>query len=236
MLYLIGLGLNEKSISQEGLEAIKKCKRIYFENYTVDFPYSVKVLEKNIKKKVIPAGRDFVESDKLIKEAKKENICLLIYGSPLTATTHITLIQEAKKNKIKYELIYNASIFDAIAETGLQIYKFGKITSMPKWSNNFKPTSFMEIVKQNNVIDAHSLILVDIGLESKDAMEELEISAKEHDIKLDKLIICSRLGTKDSKISYKNSENIKNLNVKKPYCIIIPSRLHFVEQEILEKF
>ncbi len=236
MLYIIGLGLNEKSISQEGLKIIKKCKKIYFENYTVDFPYSVKILEKNIKKKIILAGRDFVESEKLIKEAKKENIVLLIYGSPLTATTHITLIQEAKKNKVKYEIVYNASVFDAIAETGLQIYKFGKITSMPKWTKSFKPTSFMEIVKQNNIIDAHSLILVDIGLESKDAMRELEISAKEHEIKLDKMIICSRLGTKDSKIFYKNLENIKNLNVKKPYCIIIPSRLHFVEQEVLEKF
>lgn len=252
MLYLIGLGLNEKSISQQGLEAIKKCKKIYFESYTVDFPYSIKILEKNIKKKIILAGRDFVESDKLIKEAKRvhfvpshssqkrqmkeNNIALLVYGSPLTATTHITLIEEAKKNKVKCEIIYNASIFDAIAETGLQIYKFGKITSMPKWSNSFKPTSFMEIVEQNKLIDAHSLILIDIGLEFKEAVEELEISAKEHEIKLDKIIICSRLGTKDSKMFYKNLENIKNLNVKKPYCVIIPSRLHFVEQEVLEKF
>ncbi|MEK6913205.1 MAG: diphthine synthase [Nanoarchaeota archaeon] len=236
MLYIIGLGLNEKSISQEGLIAIKKCKKIYFENYTVDFPYSEKEIEKVIKKKLIPAGRDLVESDKLIKEAKKENISLLVYGSPLTATTHITLIQEAKKNKVKCEIIYNSSVFDAIAETGLQIYKFGKITSMAKWTKSFKPTSFMEIVKQNQVIDAHSLILVDIGLEFKEAIKELEISSKEHDIKLEKIIICSRLGTKDSKIFYKTLENIKNLNVKRPYCIIIPSRLHFVEQEVLEKF
>ena len=38
MLYLIGLGLNEKSISLEGLEAVKKCKKVYLEGYTVDFP------------------------------------------------------------------------------------------------------------------------------------------------------------------------------------------------------
>ncbi len=233
MLYLIGLGLNEKGISQEGLEAIKKCKKIYLENYTVNFPYSQKVLEKNLKKKIILAGRDFVESDKLIKEAKKENIALLIYGSPLTATTHITLIQEAKKNKVKTEIVYNASIFDAITETGLQIYKFGKIASMPKWQKNFTPTSFMEIVKKNLEIDAHSLILIDISLELNEAIEELEKSAEEYKLKFDKIIICSRLGTKDKKIVYDKVENLKNKEIKKPYCIIIPSKLHFVEQEVL---
>jgi diphthine methyl ester synthase len=235
MLYIIGLGLNERSTSQSGLDAIKKCKKVYFENYTVDFPYSEKELEKNIKKKIIPADRGVVESDKLIKEAKKENVCLLVYGSPLTATTHISLIQEAKKNKIKCEIVYNGSVLDAVAETGLQIYKFGKITSMPKWSNSFKPTSFMEIVKQNQKIDAHSLILIDIGLDLKNAIEELEISAKEHSIMIGKIVLCSRLGTKDSKIIYKNAENIKNLNAKKPYCLIIPSKLHFLEEEVLKQ-
>ena len=32
MLYLIGLGLNERSISHEGLEAIEKCKRVYLDD------------------------------------------------------------------------------------------------------------------------------------------------------------------------------------------------------------
>jgi diphthine synthase len=236
MLYIIGLGLNEKGISLQGLEAIKKCKKIYLDNYTVNFPYSEKILEKNIKKKIISANREVIESDKLIKEAKKENVALLVYGSPLTATTHITLIQEAEKNKIKYEIIYNASIFDAIAETGLQIYKFGKITSMPKWQKNFNPKSFMEVVKQNLEIDSHSLILIDIGLELRNAIEELEESAKEYNLKLDKIAICSRLGTKDRKIIYDKIENLKDKEIKKPYCIIIPSKLHFVEKEVLEKF
>jgi diphthine synthase len=236
MLYLIGLGLNEKSISLQGLEAIKKCKRIYLDNYTVNFPYSEKILEKNIKKKIISANRDVIESDRLIKESKKENVALLIYGSPLTATTHITLIQEAETNKIKYEIIYNASVFDAIAETGLQIYKFGKITSMPKWQKNFYPKSFMEVVKQNLEIDSHSLILIDIGLDLKDAIIELEESAKEYNLKLDKIVICSRLGTKDKKIIYDFPENLKDKEIKKPYCMIIPSKLHFMEKEVLEKF
>jgi len=234
MLYLIGLGLNEKGISQEGLEAIKKCKKIYLESYTVDFPYSKEKLEKIIKKKVIAAERDFVESDNPIKEAKKEDVALLIYGSPLTATTHISLIQEAGKNKVKYKIIYNASVLDAAAETGLQLYKFGKIASMPKWSKSYKPTSFIEIIKDNQQINAHSLILIDIGLELKDAIDQL-LEVSKGKINLKKVIVCSRLGNNDKEIVYKNVREIKK-NMKPPFCFIIPGKLNFMEKEVLDRF
>jgi len=233
MLYLIGLGLNKEGISKQGINAIGKCSKVYLENYTVNFPYSEKELEEVIGKKIISVGRDTVETDKLVKEARKEDICLLIYGSPLTATTHISLIEEARKSKVKYEIIYSASVFDAIAETGLQIYKFGKITSMPKWTKSFRPTSFMEVARQNKSIDAHSLILIDIGLDLNDCLEELKEAAKEYNIKLEKIILCSQLGTKNSKIFYKTTDELKKLDVKKPYCIVIPSKLHFIEEEVL---
>jgi len=235
MLYLIGLGLNEKGISVEGIEAVKKCKKVYLENYTVDFPYSFEKLEKVLGKKTINADRYFVEDMKvLLGEAKNGNVALLIYGSPLTATTHISLIEEARKKNVKCEIIYGASIFDAIAETGLQIYKFGKITSMPKWQKNFTPTSFMQIIKDNKKIDAHSLILIDIGLEFKDAIGELEQSAKKERLKIENIIVCSSFGTKNKKIFYGGINRLKNVEVKKPYCIIIPGKLHFVEEEVIK--
>ena len=46
MLYLIGLGLDKKDISLNAFESLKKCKKVYFENYTNVMPYSVKDLEK----------------------------------------------------------------------------------------------------------------------------------------------------------------------------------------------
>jgi len=45
MLYLIGLGLNENGISRNGLNVVSKCKKVYLENYTIDFPYSIERLE-----------------------------------------------------------------------------------------------------------------------------------------------------------------------------------------------
>ncbi|MCK4647310.1 diphthine synthase [Candidatus Pacearchaeota archaeon] len=237
MLYIIGLGLNVDGISKYGLKIVQKCKRVYLEDYTVDFPYSKEELEHILGKKIISAGREFVESLKIIDEAKKIDVALLVYGSPLTATTHISLIEEAKKSKIKYKIIYNASVLDAVAETGLQIYKFGKITSMPKWDekNNFSPDSFMEIVRENQSIKAHSLILIDIGLEFQDSLNQLEKAAEKHKIKLKRILVCQTLGTKNRKISYKSIEELKEFeSVRKPYCIIIPGKLHFLEKEVLE--
>jgi diphthine synthase len=228
MLYIIGLGLNEKSISTEGLKAIKKCKKIYLENYTVSFPYSIEKLEKNIGKKMISANRELVENMKeLLNEAKKQDIAILVYGSPLTATTHISLIQEAKKQKIEYEIIYNASILDAVAETGLQLYKFGKISSIP----NFEADSFIDVIRENQKIDAHSLILVDIGLEFKSAIDRLERVAGKN-----KIVVCERLGNKDSKIYYSSVDNLRVKKINSPFCFIIPGKLHFMEQEVLDSF
>ena len=53
MLYIIGLGLNVDGISKYGLEVVKRCKRVYLENYTVDFPYSEDELQHIMKKKII---------------------------------------------------------------------------------------------------------------------------------------------------------------------------------------
>jgi diphthine synthase len=228
MLYIIGLGLNEKGISLEGLEKIKGCKKVYLENYTVNFPYAIEKLEKTIGKKIIPANRELVESMKeILDEAEKQDVALLVYGSPLTATTHISLIEEAKKQGIKCEVIYSASVLDAVAETGLQLYKFGKIASIPK----FEADSFMELVKENRKINAHSLILVDIGLEFGDALKRIEkIAGKE------KIAVCSQLGGKSRKIFYGTLKELTGREVKAPFCFIIPGKLHFLEGEVLESF
>ncbi len=236
-LYLIGLGLNQAGISQEGMEAVARCKKLYLENYTVDFPYNHAELEEIIGKKFVSANRDFIEGLSFIDEAAKNNVGILVYGSPLTATTHITIIDEAKKSGVKVKIVYGASVFDGIAETGLQIYKFGKIASMPAWKKSYEPSSFMEIVKQNKSIEAHSLILADIGLDFLDALKQLKIAAKEQEVKLDKIVLCQALGTKHSKIFYGNLGFFEAFDaVRKPYCIIIPDKMHFVEEEVLKSY
>ena len=236
MLYLIGLGLDKKDISMNALEALKKSKKVYFENYTNVMPYSAKDLEKIIKRKVIIADRKFVEeSERLIEEAKKTNVSLLISGDPLSATTHIELIMRAKKEKLKYKVIHAPSIFSAIGETGLQLYKFGKTASIAKWQLNFNPESFYDAIKQNQSAGNHTLLLLDIGLSVKEALSYIESIAKARDVDmLDKdLIICERLGTEKQRISIGKIFDLQQKKFSLPACVIIPGKLHFLESEML---
>jgi len=239
MLYIIGLGLSKKGISQQGLELVQRCKKVYLENYTVDFPYTAHELGEVIGKEVVEVDRDFVEGLGFVDEAAKKDVALLVYGSPLTATTHITIVNECTASGVKCKVIYSASVFDAVTETGLQLYKFGKVASMPAWnpSESYSPDSFMEVVKENQSIKAHSLILIDIGLDIQDALEQLKKSCENHKVKLKKIVLCQTLGTSKSKIFYKSLKELEEFTaVRKPYCLIIPGDLHFVEEEVLKGF
>ena len=227
-LNLIGTGLNENSLTAEALEAIKSSDKVYLENYTVNFPYKI----KDLKIKLTELDREKVEDESILKEAKSKNISLLVYGDALSATTHIQLIIEAKKQKIPYKIFHNASIITAIAETGLQLYKFGKTASMPNWAEHTnKPTSFTNYIKQNQSIKAHTLILTDIGLEIKQAINQLNESIS---IK-DKIIAISNAGTPNQKIFYDTPDNLKNKKVKMPFALIIPTELHFIEEEAIKE-
>lgn len=235
MLYLIGLGLNEKGISKQGMLTIEKCAKVYLEGYTVDFPYDIEK-ELNLSKKIEVLERKDVESNMLIKEARGRKIALLVYGSPLFATTHMSLIQDAHAQKVRTKVIYSASVFDGLAETGLQLYKFGKISSMPKWHGDYEPDSFLEFVEQNQSIKAHSLILVDIGLQFKKALSQLEMAAHKKNMKLDKILVCSRIGAEGKQIFYATTEVLRKKDIESPFCFVIPSEMHFLEKEVVEGF
>lgn len=236
--YLIGTGMNKKSISADALEILKKCDKVYLENYTVNFPYEIKDLEKEYNVKIEEIKRENVENESILNKAKEKEIALLVYGDSLSATTHTQLILSCKKQKIPFKIYQNASIMTSIAITGLQLYKFGKTASMPNWKEHTnKPTSFMEYIKDNLSINAHTLILTDIGLELKNAIEQLEESSIKTKIEIpEKIIVLSNAGNKNQKIFYDNLKNLKKLEIKLPFCLIIPSKLHFIEEEALKEF
>ncbi len=236
-LYLIGTGMNENSISADALETLKSCDKVYLENYTVNFPYPIEKLEKLFKIKITELDRAKVEDESILEEAKTQEIALLVYGDSLSATTHMQLMLECKKQNIKYKVFHNASILTTTAETGLSLYKFGKTTSMPNWTEHTnKPTSFMNYIKDNQSIQAHTLILTDIGLEISPAITQLKESSEKESVKLpEKIIAISNAGTPGQKIFYNSPEEIQNQKISMPFCLIIPTELHFLEEEALEK-
>jgi diphthine synthase len=247
--FLIGTGMTKNSLSVEALEILKSCDSIYLENYTVNFPYPIQDLEKNYKIKIQELSREKVENESILKESKNSEIALLVYGDALSATTHIQLILSAKKQSIPYKVYHNASILTTVAETGLSLYKFGKTTSMPNWyEHTNKPTSFINYIKQNSLIDAHTLILTDIGLDIKNAIKQLQESAESEKFNLpEKIIAISNAGTPQQKIFYDTPENLTALQhttcnlqpetpcISMPFCLIIPTKLHFLEEEALKE-
>jgi diphthine synthase len=229
--YLIGTGLDKNSISADAIKILKSCNKIYLENYTINFPFKIEELENSLDIKIEEINRRSVENETIISEANEKNIALLVYGDSLSATTHIQLILACKEKNIEYKIFHNASIMTAVAETGLQPYKFGKTPSMPNWKEHTnKPTSFVKIIEENKSIEAHTLILTDIGLELKDSLNQLEETAN-----IEKIIVLSNAGTKNQKIFYDSPKNLKEKEISMPFCLIIPGKLHFLEEESLEK-
>lgn len=240
MLYLIGLGLDKNDISLKGIKAIKKCKMVYVDTYTSALPCPIRELEKIIGKKVVRAGRELLEEkDDVIVSAKKANVALLVPGDPLAATTHIDLLLRARKKKIKASIIHAPSILTAVAETGLQLYKFGKIASIPLWQRSYKPDSFYDIIKENLRVNAHTLLLLDTNLDVPAAVSQIkEVAEKRKDIGMLKrdIAICERLGTANSRIVVGSLDKFPKKGLESPYCIIVPSKLHFLEAGALKKF
>jgi len=235
--YLIGTGMNTNSIGADALEILKTCDKVYLENYTVNFPYQIEKLEKSYGVKIEELNRSKVEDESILKEAKDRDVALLVYGDSLSATTHTQLILEAKKQNIGYKVFHNASIMITIAETGLQLYKFGKTASMPNWKEHTnKPTSFMNYIKENESIKAHTLLLTDIGLEIKNAISQLKKSSEQTNIEIpEKIIAISNAGTENQKIFYDTQDEIAKEDVQMPFCLIVPSELNHVEQEAIEE-
>jgi diphthamide biosynthesis methyltransferase len=102
---------------------------------------------------------------------------------------------------------------------------------MPNWKEHTnKPKSYAEIIKQNQSIKAHTLILTDINLEISDAINQLNES-----ISLEqKIIALEKAGTPNQKIYYDTPENLQASNIQMPFCLIISSDLNHIEQEALE--
>ena len=237
MLYLIGLGLELGDINLKALEIIKKCKKLYLENYT-STGASLDELKKLLKKPIITANRELIENNinNILKQAKIQNISILVYGDPLIATTHINYIIEAKKAKIKVKIIHNVSIVNAITETGLMLYNFGKTTSIPFDNENVKAP--IKVINNNLKNGMHTLILLDLNPENnkflniKDALHYL---IKNNINKL--CVACSCIGTREQEIKVGSVNELLKLRFNKyPQCLILPGKLHFREEEALELY
>jgi len=249
MLTLIGLGLNdEKDLTLRGIETARNADKVFIELYTGLWHGSIENLEEIIGKKIVEMDRKDLEdsSDKFLNQAKTSDIVLFIQGDPLIATSHESLITEAKKMKIKTKVIHNSSIFSAISETGLHIQKFGPTVTIPfsEKTNEKLPKSVYDVISENKKRNLHTLCLLDVMAETKKYMSanealailfqmENKLKGKVIDDNSD-AIVFENAGSDQGRITF---GKVKDLMKKQfeifPQVLILTAKLHFTEKEYL---
>jgi len=247
-LVLVGLGVwDEGDLSLRGLRELERSDVIFAEQYTSKMKEkTIESLSKKVGKEIKLLGREEVENQKIIlEEAKKKNVAFLVPGDPLISTTHISLKLAAEKLGIETEIIHSSSIFTAaIGECGLQVYKFGKPCTLAFWSEKYKPKSSYDAIYENKRRGLHSLVFLDIGercMEAKEALEllmKIEKEKKKGIARKDSfVVVLSRVGSKEQKITYGKIEKLLKEELgKPPFILVIPGKLHFVEEEALNLF
>lgn len=254
MLLLIGLGLGTKEISVNALEALRKADIILLEQYTtfISTDYLV-YLKGETGKEITIIGRSELEEKaaETIKSAKTGTTAILVPGDPFIATTHYaTIINIARKMGIKSKVYHSSSIYSAaVGESGLDVYKFGPPVTIPYWSKNYKPTSFLDSIQKNIRNGQHTLILLDLEQEEMRPMALEEAAAIINDAEKErgivvfpdslKLTVMGDLGkpTQDiAYLSYKNMGKVTKRFSKKILVLVIPANPSFAEQESLSWF
>ncbi|MFO7794156.1 MAG: diphthine synthase [Candidatus Nanohaloarchaea archaeon] len=225
MLYIIGLGLDNDEITQKGLEALEKVDQAYAEFYTntanIDLdslPGEIEVLERE----------QVEQEDKILETAEEKDIAFLVSGDPLTATTHYDIKHRAEEKGLEVQVVHAPSIFTSIAETGLNVYKFGRTVTLPREG---EPESIRKYVEKNDSVGLHSLVLLDIDYDASEAAEKL-----------------LNLGLDDREALVVERANHDNMNItltslKKasessfgatPHSIILTGEKSFKEEEFVE--
>lgn len=247
-LFLVGIGISDElGISLRGLETLKACSKLFAETYTNLIPEgTLPRLEALAGKKIELLAREHVENEKILLEsASLQPTALIVAGDPMIATTHISLLLSAKKKKIATEVIHSSSILSAaIGESGLQAYKFGKTVTLAYWRENYKPMAAYDVIAENLSRGLHTLLLLDIDeklgpmppTHAASLLLEMEKSGKKKILLPSaKIVLLQGIGWEKSIKQYSPISKIaaQKSSLAAPAVLIIPGKLHFLEEEFL---
>jgi diphthine synthase len=263
-LYIIGIGLHDwKDVTLRGLELIKGSGKVYLESYTSILQCSKEDLEKEYGKEVVLADRELVEkgAESILKEASEDDVAFLVIGDPMSATTHTDLYLRARKKGVAVEVVNNASVLTAVGVVGLELYKYGKTPSIVFPDEKLTVQSHYDTIKENRERGLHTLCLLDIKVSEPTRDElmkekpstraeprfmtvnqavqnllDIEEKRKEGVFTAETLVLgCARLGSPDMKVKCGKASDILSQDFGGPlHCLIVPGKLHFVEEEALE--
>jgi diphthine synthase len=250
MLWFVGTGINGyRGLSIAALDVLRKCDIVYIERFTsalseVDLQGLNSLLETHTK----PVPRWFVEDGReLLEAARTKDVALVTYGDPLIATTHSELRSRAAKDSIKTAILHSASgIASIIGESGLHVYKFGRMVTM--MSELHSAVTVYNTIFQNLLAGSHTLILTEYShndesnepffLDPSSVFKMLLDAerAHKHEIFSDDTfaVVASRVGMQDQKITSGKVKSLMKLEFGiGPHSLIVTGALHFTETQAL---
>ncbi|MCP9261388.1 DPH5 [Dirofilaria immitis] len=242
----IGLGLGDvDDITVKGMAIVQKCSRVYLETYTsiMSFGLDKEKLKKFFGREIEEADRTTIEldSNSMLNEACDLDVCLLVVGDPLGATTHADLVLTARKAGVNVEIIHNASIISAIGCCGLQIAENKKrglhtlclldirtkeqsVENMMKGRKQFLPPKYMACS------EAAKQLLEIVNRIAKEGMEPAYTPSTE-------CVGLARIGWSDQKIVFCSLKALCDVDMGPPlHSLVIPGDLHPIELDFLKTF
>jgi len=249
MLWFVGAGINGyRGLSLAAVDVLKRCDVVYVERFTSalsdgDLQGISSILGREVK----PVQRWFIEDGREILEASKsKEVAIVTYGDPLIATTHSELRARAAKNSVKTGILHSASgISSIIGETGLHIYKFGRMVTM--MSEPQSAISVYNTIFDNLLAGSHTLILTEYRLDDGKEPFFLDPATvlkmlldvehdQRHQIFSDDTftVVASRIGMDDQKIISGKVRSLVQADFGAgPHSVIITGALHFTESDAL---
>ncbi|MDP9015457.1 MAG: diphthine synthase [Thermoproteota archaeon] len=250
MLWFVGTGIDGyRGLTIAALEILRKCEIVYIERFTSALSEAdIKGLNSLLEMHTEPVQRWFVEDGReIIEEARTKDVALLTYGDPLIATTHSELRSRAARNAVKTAVLHSASgIASTIGESGLHVYKFGRMVTM--MSEFHSAITVYDTIFQNLLTGSHTLVLTEYSYNDErkepfflnpssvfNMLLDAE-STHKHQIFSDNTfaVVASRVGMQDQKFTSGKVQSLKKLEFGiGPHSVIITGALHFTEIQAL---
>lgn len=250
MLYLVGAGIYDTFEMGNSIDILKKCDIIYIERFTSPISDNfIQILKSTLEpgKKIEFVKRWFVEDGRqILDESKTLNIGLVSYGDPTIATTFTELRIRAVRNDINVKVIHAASgITSLVGESGLQIYKIGKLVTMMEERQS--ALSVYTTIFNNLNLNCHTIILTEYRQDEDGSvffMKPNDVISRLLEVEKDImyefvsedsfLIVLSRIGTDRQRIVSGKIKSLLDIHYGEgPHAIIFPSKLHFTEEDAI---
>lgn len=251
-LILAGLGTSIDYVSLKVLDELTRADIVLIEPYTsVAVGLGYDRLKRMVLGELVYVSRRDLEEDYewIIEEAKHKRVLILVAGDPLTATTHVSLLIEARRRGVEVEVIPAVSgVYTSMSLSFLQVYRFGRIVTLTYPERNYRPHSVIEVVRKNLEMNLHTLVLLDIRYDEGKAMNlneavdillelEEEYCAENKCRPFLRKIIgvgIARAGTRESMVQADLIPRLRNYRFPPPpHSLVVVARPHPVELEAL---